>query len=228
MPLGVVFLFFRGVDKGGRMLFEHEEFLKIAFAVLAGGLIGFEREFRDKAAGLRTLIFICVGSTVFTILSWKIADARDPRIAATIVSGIGFLGAGVILRDRGRIVGITTAATIWLTAALGMAIGGGFYTLAINLLGASLIVLWFFPRIEAWISRAWEEKNYEIVCVFDNGRESQLRADFERHGLQVTSYQQKKVGDTLYFFWRAGGRRKNHEQLMRHLVSSPEIKEFNV
>lgn len=210
------------------MLFEYEEVLKIALSVLAGGLIGFEREFRDKAAGLRTLIFISVGSTVFTILSSKIGESRDPRIAATIVSGIGFLGAGVILRDRGRIVGITTAATIWLTAALGMAIGGSFYGLAITLLAAALVVLWFFPRIEAWISRAWEERNYEIVCVLDNDKEPQLRADFERHGLQVLSYQQQKTGDKLQFFWRAGGPRKNHEQLIRHLVSSPEIKEFHV
>lgn len=210
------------------MLFDYADFLKVGVAVVAGGLVGFEREFRDKAAGLRTLIFICVGSTVFTILSSKVAGAQDPRIAATIVSGIGFLGAGVVLRDRGRIIGITTAATIWLTAALGMAIGGGFYGLAISLLAAALIVLWFFPRIEAWISRGWEEKNYEITCSLDNRRESQLRAVFERHGLQLLSYQQRKNGDLLHFYWRAGGRRKNHEQLIRHLVSSSEIKEFCV
>jgi putative Mg2+ transporter-C (MgtC) family protein len=134
----------------------------------------------------------------------------------------------VIVRDRGRIVGITTAATIWLTAALGMAIGGSFYGLAMSLLAAALIVLWLFPQIETWISRAWEEKNYEIVCVLDNQREPLLRSDFERHGLQILSYQQQKIGEKLSFIWRAGGPRKNHEQLIRHLVSNPDVKEFYV
>lgn len=130
------------------------------------------------------------------------------------------------MRDRGRIVGITTAGTIWLTAALGMAIGGGFYALALALPAAALGVLRFFPIIEAWIRRMWEEKNDEIVCALTHDSEPRLRADFERYGLRVTSHQQKKNGDTIQLYWRAGGRRKSHRQLIQRLVSSPEIKEF--
>ena len=93
-------------------------------AMLIGGLIGAEREFRDKAAGFRTIIFICVGSTMFTILSAKIGGAQDPsRIAASIVTGVGFIGAGAILQERERVIGLTTASTIWIAAALGMGIG---------------------------------------------------------------------------------------------------------
>jgi putative Mg2+ transporter-C (MgtC) family protein len=109
------------------MSIEILDLLKLLFACLAGGLIGVEREFRDKSAGFRTLILICLGATLFTMMSPRFAAIGDPgRIAAGIVSGIGFLGAGVILRDRGRIMGLTTAATIWMTAAIGMAIGGQF------------------------------------------------------------------------------------------------------
>ena len=103
-----------------------ENLIKIGFAVLIGGVIGAEREFRDKAAGFRTIILITVGSALFTIFS----VSMDPgftrtRVAANIVTGIGFLGAGAIVREHGRIGGLTTAATIWLAAALGMGIGAG-------------------------------------------------------------------------------------------------------
>ena len=106
--------------------------IKLAAAVLVGGLIGAEREFRDKAAGFRTIIFIALGSTLFTVFSSLLAgQENDPaRIAANIVTGIGFLGAGAIMRDGGRVAGLTTAATIWLTAALGMGIGSGRILLA--------------------------------------------------------------------------------------------------
>jgi putative Mg2+ transporter-C (MgtC) family protein len=211
------------------VVFEQDEILKIIFSLVAGGLVGFEREFHDKPAGLRTLMFICFGSTVFTILSVKLADGRDPtRIAANIISGIGFLGAGVILRDRGRVVGLTTAATIWFTAALGMVIGGGYYVLAVKILIAALVVLWFFPIIERWISIVREERNYEIVCTLSSEREPQLRTEFQRFGLQVSSFQQRKLGDSLHFYWRVSGSRSNHEKLIQHLISNPAIKEFNV
>ena len=103
-----------------------ENIIRIGFAVLIGGIIGAEREFRDKAAGFRTIILITVGSALFTIFS----ASMDPgftrtRVAANIVTGIGFLGAGAIVREHGRIGGLTTAATIWLSAALGMGVGAG-------------------------------------------------------------------------------------------------------
>jgi putative Mg2+ transporter-C (MgtC) family protein len=126
-------------------------------AILIGGLVGAEREFREKAAGFRTIICICVGATLFTILSLKMGGDKDPaRIAANIVSGIGFLGAGAILRASGRITGLTTASTIWLAAALGMGIGGGYYVLSSMVAVAILIVLWIFPKFDGWIHQASE------------------------------------------------------------------------
>ena len=123
-------------------------------AILIGGLIGAEREFHDKAAGFRTITFICLGSTLFTILSLELGGVRDPvRIAASIVTGIGFIGAGVILRDGGRIVGLTTASTIWIAAALGMGIGSGYFLLAGIATGLILIGLWGFPLFDRLIHK---------------------------------------------------------------------------
>ena len=125
--------------------------LKLALAAISGLLIGFERELRGKPASLRTFSTICVGSCLFTILSFDGVDSPGPqfdpsRIAAQIVSGVGFLGAGVIFKTNDRIEGITTAALIWLAAALGMAAGFGKAMIVIwaLILGASINVLILF------------------------------------------------------------------------------------
>ena len=123
--------------------------VKLLTALLVGGLIGLEREFHDKAAGFRTLTFICLGSTVFTILSLELGKLGDPaRIAAGIVTGIGFIGAGVIIRDGGQVKGLTTVSTIWIAAALGMGIGGGYF-LAVGVATALILLgLWVLPIID--------------------------------------------------------------------------------
>lgn len=116
------------------------DILGIVLAVIFGGLIGLEREIKRKAAGLRTNVLICVGAAVFTIISRRMggpASESLTRIAAQIVTGVGFLGAGAIIRDRAEIRGLTTAATIWLVASIGMACGAGYYMLG---LAATLIV----------------------------------------------------------------------------------------
>ena len=105
----------------------------IVLAVVLGAAIGVEREFSGKAAGLRTNILICLGAAVFTIISKRMAGEGDSltRIAAGVVTGVGFLGAGAIIQDRGGVHGLTTAATIWFMACLGMACGAGLYELAV-------------------------------------------------------------------------------------------------
>lgn len=136
----------------------------ILVSTLAGGLIGIEREYRDKSAGFRTMILIAIGSTLFTIISQKLGmpEKESTRIAASIVTGIGFIGAGVVLRDGANIRGITTAASIWLVAALGMASGIGEFILvgAVTLL--ALIVLWALPPFERWLDRLHE---FIEVCI---------------------------------------------------------------
>ena len=132
--------------------------LKFLVAVLCGGAIGMERETTGKPAGLRTSIIVCVGSMIFTVMSMemaKAANASDPtRIAAQIVSGIGFLGAGAILHEKGNIVkGMTTAAIIWLMASIGMMIGAGFLLSACIVSGAVVVMLLALYRLELRIHR---------------------------------------------------------------------------
>lgn len=118
---------------------------RLLLAALLGGLIGLEREWSGKPAGFRTNLLICVGAALLTELSLSIARAAGPgwpadpaRLAAQIVSGIGFLGAGTIIQSRGSIVGLTTAATLWVVAAIGIAVGAGAY---VEALGTTLLVM---------------------------------------------------------------------------------------
>jgi putative Mg2+ transporter-C (MgtC) family protein len=134
-------------------LTDTELIQRLLLAATIGGLIGAERELRRKSAGFRTNIIIALGCAVFTICSSTLApDTGDPtRIAAQIVTGIGFLGAGTILRNRDGVHGLTTAATVWVNAALGMAAGGGQYRLAIIAGAITLGVLLVLGPIEAAI-----------------------------------------------------------------------------
>lgn len=114
---------------------------KLLLATVLGGIVGLERELRRKPAGLRTNILICVGSTLFTLLSHEVArrfGGDGARVASQLIPGIGFIGAGAILRERGSVVGLTTAATIFVVASVGMALGAGLYLTAIF---ASLLIL---------------------------------------------------------------------------------------
>jgi putative Mg2+ transporter-C (MgtC) family protein len=128
--------------------------VSLALATVLGAAIGLERELQGKEAGLRTNMLICIGSALLTDLSIGLAagtDASDAtRISAQIVSGIGFLGAGVIIRDRGQVKGLTTAATIWVIAAIGMACGGGEYAAAI---GTTVLVLLVLVPLRWWERR---------------------------------------------------------------------------
>lgn len=126
--------------------------LRLGAAAFCGLLIGVEREHASKPAGVRTNVMVCVGSALFTLSSVLAAQAfpgADPtRIAAQVVSGVGFLGAGVILKTGMHLVGVTTAATVWLVAAIGVAIGLGFPLLGVFAAVASAITLFFLGQLE--------------------------------------------------------------------------------
>ncbi len=136
------------------MISLHEMFLRLSFAALLGAAIGVERDLHRRPAGIRTSAFVCMGSALFTILSFQLAkmygDTSSTRIASNLVQGIGFLGAGAILREAGGLVGLTTAATIFVEAAIGMAVGGGLYAVggyATGLVLFGLVVLgWIAQR----------------------------------------------------------------------------------
>lgn len=123
----------------------------IGVSIVCGSIIGFEREYRNKSAGFRTIVLICFGSTIFTMMS-RTGIMSDDRIAANIITGIGFLGAGVIFKGKLSVQGLTTAAVIWAMAAIGMAIGFGQFLFSLVLTAVMFIILAFFNKIERFLS----------------------------------------------------------------------------
>ena len=146
-------------------LSDAELVTRLLTAAVLGAVMGFERELRQKSAGLRTNILIAVGSAVFTLMSYELAagvQGADPgRLAAQIVTGIGFLGAGAIIRRDGGVQGLTTAATVWVNAAVGIAAGGGEYHLAVITTVVTVAVLLVLQPMERAIDRRFgtNEKN---------------------------------------------------------------------
>ena len=142
------------------MLTDTQIVVRLLLSVVLGGLIGIERQFRRREAGLRTHILVCLGACLIMLTSLYVFDIYnniaplDPtRIAAGVITGIGFLGAGAIIRerDRERVRGLTTAASLWVVAGIGLAIGCGFYSGGVIAAIMAVIALFFFRRIEGLV-----------------------------------------------------------------------------
>ena len=166
-------------------------------AVLMGGAIGLERELRGKAAGLRTNILICVGAALFTQLSLAVDAARgDPaRIAAQIVVGVGFLGAGTILHGRGSVTGLTSAATIWLVAAIGMAIGAGYVYEAAGVTLVVLLVLRALAAFERLLQRQMMVSRVALELPQDPKRLEEIERLVREAGVEIDEVRQYSRGD---------------------------------
>ena len=148
------------------MISFHQIVIRLLFAAAMGALIGIERDVRRRPAGIRTSMFVCLATALFTILSWQLAhawgDSGPTRIASNIVQGIGFLGAGAILKESGGLVGMTTAATIFVEAAIGMAAGGGYFAVA----GTATGVVLFALVVIAWGTEKLSLKSRVILFRF--------------------------------------------------------------
>jgi len=198
--------------------------LLISFGI--GTAIGLEREYRSKAAGLRTMIMICLGSTIFTELSITLGAANPDRLAANIVTGIGFLGGGVIFKDGLTITGITTATTIWISAALGMAVGAGEYFVAIVGSGVVLIVLTLMEKIQGYVERWHQSRTYRIVfhlneeCnVFIEKKLAELSLNFKKR----RDYKENNVSVVIYEIY---GREKKLEVFNKILKKEERVLSF--
>lgn len=205
-----------------------DDLIKILLAVCLGGLIGLEREIHDKAAGFRTLMFICAGSTLFTIFSIRMGGSGEAtRIASTVVTGIGFLGAGVIMREGGQIKGLTTASTIWVVAALGMGVGGGYYLYSFVSAIVFLIILWFFPNFETFLNRIQQIRTYSITFSVDLDKAKALEDYFHSIKLSARRRSQGKEGNLMTISWSVSGNPQKQMLLVETLFTDPEIKEFH-
>lgn len=203
-----------------------EVLFQLLYVIVVGGFIGAEREYRSKSAGFRTMILICLGSYLFTTFSITISGSDTDRIAANIVTGIGFLGAGVIFRSGDRINGITTAATIWAVAALGMGIADGYY----KLVGiASVIILaslFLLTRLESVIDYFNQSHNYKIVSAYRPELLYQYEELFRDYKLRFKRIKQTKVGDRVTGTWLVQGTRKSHKRFIEHILHDSSVVEF--
>lgn len=206
-----------------------ENLIQVGIAVFVGGVIGAEREFQDKAAGFRTIILITLGSTLFTIFSLSMDPGfTQTRIASNIVTGIGFLGAGAIIRQGGRIAGLTTAATIWLAAALGMGIGAGeiYFVLATTLV--TLFVLLVFPKFEARIGKIREVRDYRIVVEANDFKAlDKVQKAVIECSIRVHERHQSKTEKFLISIWKTAGSPKNQEKFLSMMLKDKAIKELD-
>ncbi|HUE57608.1 MAG TPA: MgtC/SapB family protein [Candidatus Udaeobacter sp.] len=162
------------------MLPLHEILLRLTVAAVLGAVIGIERDLRRRPAGIRTSLFVCLATALFTILSGEIAhtlgDTGSTRIASNIVQGIGFLGAGAILRGAGSVVGMTTAAVIFVEAAIGMAVGGGFYAVA----GYSAALVLFGLVVIGWAAQRFNLKRRCMVFRITTSHAENVATEVQR------------------------------------------------
>ena len=204
-----------------------DEMLRIVLAVIAGGIIGAEREYREKTAGFRTIILITLGAALFTIFSIRIGGPDNPdRIAANVITGIGFLGAGAILRNEFSITGVTTAASIWLAAAVGMGFGGGYYVISSALMVVVVAVLWLFPYVEAIIDRRRSVRTYEVVIGLDIAKLGEIETAFKDSGLRLTNHRHLKSANTYACVYSVHGNPAKHKALVEKFLEDPAVIEL--
>jgi len=203
------------------MLPLHEIVLRVSVAALLGAVIGIERDLHRRPAGIRTSAFVCMGSALFTILSFELAkkfgDTSATRIASNLVQGIGFLGAGAILREAGGLVGLTTAATIFVEAAIGMAVGGGLYAVG----GYATGVVLFALVVLGWLARVANLKprimGFRITASHVEGIASEVHQLLESLKLKPQQFRLSMNGATSIVEFQADLGHRQQEQIVQKL-----------
>jgi len=197
---------------------------KLCLAALLGGEIGLERESKHRPAGLRTNLFICLGAAMFTLLSDRLAlehTGDHTRIAAQIIPGIGFIGAGSILHSRGDLVsGITTAATIFVVASVGMAVGGGRYLLAVFATILILLVLLLLGIIERALNLKMMIHAYEVAGRSTDEVTLRLNGLLEPLHLLLQNVQVAPTPEHVRVHFECEGTRRTHAILIKRLLDS--------
>jgi len=206
---------------------DKELITRFALAILWGGIIGSEREYRSKSAGFRTMIMISLGACFFTVISNLIGGVNNgDRIASNIVSGIGFLGAGVIFRGDNRVNGITTAATIWVVAAVGMGIGAGYYFAAACSSIFIILILAILPFVEKYIDNLNQSKVYSIKTIYNHESKLNLEKILGESKVNYKLTGINKIAEMVDFEWVIQAHKKNHALLSNRLMADKSILEF--
>jgi len=200
------------------------DLIKIAIGVVCGGLLGIERQYKNKTAGFRTIILICLGSTIYSMVAQR---AGQGGININIVTGIGFIGAGVIFKDNITVSGLTTAAVIWISAAIGMAAGSGNYTLALICTVLTLFVLLIFNQLEHYIDKVHHDKQFMILFKdADPKHIDEVEEIVKSLNLHSRRIQLAKLEGCLRITLMITGHRKKISRLDEKLLAMPEVVSF--
>lgn len=207
---------------------DYEILLRFLLAALWGGIVGAEREYRSKTAGFRTMIMISIGSCIYTMMSVNLGiDVSHDRIASNIVTGVGFLGAGVIFLEKNRVSGITTAATIWAVAAIGMSIGAGRYFEA----GAASILIVFvlalLPYAEGFLDK-WNVFKSYTISLHSNGHTKEKYEELIRDlGLKYKLVSHRREAHEISYTWHVFGHADKHKLLVEKIETDEHIFRFS-
>lgn len=206
---------------------------QLLLATVLGGLVGLEREIAGKPAGLRTNILICVGAALLMHISIAVASAAagpaDPgRIAAQVVSGIGFIGAGTILVERGSVVGITTAATIWVVAAIGLAVGSNNYVAAVGTAGLVVVTLIILGRFEGFLFERRREIRLELVLEPNDAVMEEVVALLKKHGVKARPEKVEKQRDRYKVSYELRGKAKKRAAALYELAAAEGVRKITV
>src|SRR6267142_3666709 len=214
-------------------MFRLELMLQVGLATLLGGAIGLERELGGKPAGLRTNILICIGSVLYTHLSLAMLAASSggippgtdtTRVAAQIVTGVGFIGAGTILHARGAVVGLTSAATIWVVAAIGVALGATFYSEAAITTLLVLVVLRGLGSVERLVARQSTRSTLSVHAHPSPTVLDELEALVRRTGLEIERQASRRENVDLVIDFTLRGPKRLHDEAMLALLHQPGVR----
>jgi putative Mg2+ transporter-C (MgtC) family protein len=195
---------------------------RLVLAAILGGIIGLERELRHRPAGLRTNLFICFGAAMFTILSSQLAGVPSDaaRIAAQIIPGIGFIGAGSILHTRGLTTGLTTAATLFVVASVGMAAGGGLYMTAVFATGVVLLALFVLGHLEQTFNLKTLLTGYEVTGGSVDEISQEVNRILEHRHCMMQNIVSGNTGQHIRMQFDVAGCNRDQHELLRDLKAS--------
>jgi putative Mg2+ transporter-C (MgtC) family protein len=204
---------------------------KALIALAAGVVLGLEREMKDKAAGLKTITLITLGSALFAIISYNVGqpNSEATRIASYIVSGIGFLGAGVIFKDGVNVSGLTTASVIWLASAVGMAIGFGEVYLALIFLGVSLLFIYFGSTVNRFFP-SYKVSRMLMISLHKSNAENrkELIAQMKTMLVKIEERKLSVKGDKLCIYFDITVKSRKMKMFEDFLLSKEHILEFEM
>jgi putative Mg2+ transporter-C (MgtC) family protein len=204
-----------------------EELTKIGISLLIGSLLGLEREYQNKPAGFRTIALICVGATLFTIVSIRLGEATHSmdRVAANIITGIGFIGAGVIFKNGANVYGLTTAATIWIAAGLGMSVGAGAYALSFVALAVALTILMVFEYFQEQID-AFHQKRVYFITFKGHVLDDLIENEMKKCRLRYRKNKEKRNKQETTCEYEVFGKEKHLAIFNEFLLETEDIKSF--